>query len=460
MEHCTRKCLPEVRLGSDMMSAQLKLQLNEEGQEYNLSELKQLLKTHGVKTGIIEEAIDKMITYSIYGVFVEVAKGKEATRGKDGYFIYHVQESKAETGPKILENGEVEYVHTNSYTIVEEGDLLAEYVPATNGEYGYTVDSKMLAPQKGSELSPLRGTGFRIENGKYYAKLHGKLEINEVGMQITNLLEVKGDVDIAYGHIDFDGDVSIRGDVHSGMEVKAKGNIEIKGHVGDCQIQAGKNITIGHGMQGKLTGKLTAGEDITCKFFESAQAFAGGNIYVSRVLNSKLEAEGHIKVEGRGAVILGGSVHAIQGIEVTEAGNEKEIPTVLAAGVFPQMIKRNTELDGLIHKVEDEVALLDKAAGVMQRMMQTKVAKETADRRMKIIQAKVIKSTELKKYKDEKVRTEALIESGKGADVVVQNIIYPGCRVEIAGTRILVKEQIKHAKFLFKEGRVDVALLY
>ncbi|MCI8509388.1 MAG: DUF342 domain-containing protein [Lachnospiraceae bacterium] len=460
MEQRTKACVPELQMDTEGMTARLKLHPNVTGQKFTVNELKDWLIYKNVKTGIVEDALHDMVVQGIYGIFMEVARGKEPVKGKDGHFIFYVKNPENEKGPKELDNGEVEYVHTKEYTIVEEGDLLAEYVPATNGEYGYTIDNTMRVPMRGKELPRLKGRGFRIEEGKYYAAAHGKVEITEIGMQVTNLLEIPGDLDINYGHVKFDGDVYIRGDVKSGMEIKAAGNVDIKGHVGNCVIEAGKNITINNGMQGKFSGRLKAGGNITCKFFENSKAVAGGDITVRSVLHSNLAAEGKIKVEGRESIVLGGSVYAVRGMEISEAGNQMEVPTKLAAGVLPAMMKRNAELLAMIKKVEEEVELLDKSARIMERITHTKVAKETANRRRKIIQAKIIKATELKKYKEEKLRSEELINSGKKARITVEKIIFPGCMVEISGNRIEIKEQIKHVKFVLKDGNIEAALLY
>ena len=460
MEQYTKECIPEVLPGAEMMAAQLKLHLDPNGQKYNVDDLVAWVQTFRVKTGIKKDAIQRMIDHDIYDVYVEIARGKSHVKGKDGYYIYHVRNAENTRGPKILDHGEVEYVHTNVYTIVEKDQLLAEYIPATNGEYGYTVDNKMLTPKKGSDLPPLRGKGFRLIDGKYYSNLHGKVEINEVGIHVTNLLEVKEDLDIEHGHIDFDGDVSVRGDVHSGMIVKAKGNVEIGGHVGNCYIDAGGNISIRQGMQGKFSGRLRAGGDIICKFFENANASAGGDIIVRSAMNSKLEAGGLVKMEGKDAVVLGGSIYAVQGMELTDVGNESEIPTQLVAGVLPDTFKRYAELTKLEKKVEEEVALLDKASGVMQRMMGAKVTEEITERRMKILQAKVIKSTELKRYKNERIRLEALIASGQDAMITVQNTIYPGCSVEITGVSVRVKDKVRHVKFVLNGADIDMRLLF
>lgn len=460
MEQHTKLCIPVVTLSSDMMSAKLKLHQQATGLEFSVDDLKRVLQDQGVKTGISEDALRDMIEHDIYDTDVEVARGKAPEKGKDGSFTFYFENAVNDEGPKELEDGSVEYISTTEYTIVEEGDLLAEYIPATNGVYGYSVDNKMLTPMRGKEQPPLRGNGFRKDENKYYALQHGKFERTDMGIYITNLLEVKETVDISYGHIDFDGDVYIRGDVKSGMNVKATGNIEIKGHVGNCQIVAGKDIIIRNGMQGKFSGKLQAGGEISCKFFENSQASAVGNISVRSVMNSTLETQGKVIVEGKESVVLGGSIHAVQGMDIREAGNDLEVETILAAGALPGMLKRDAELAELIKKTEGEVELLDRSIKILDRMEQTKVAKESANRKLKIIQAKVIRATDLKKYQEEKSRSEALLKSGQEAQIIVRNNVYPGCLVEIAGIPLRVRQKAAHVKFTLKDGDVRAILLY
>lgn len=460
MGQYTKACIPEVQIGTDRMTAKLKLQLDEMGRQLTVREIKEWLVSQNVKTGIKEEAILDMVEHDIYDVYVEVAKGKEPEKGKDAYFIFYVSNPENAKGPKILEDGSVEYAYTKEYTVVEEGQLLAEYVAATNGIYGYTVENAMRTPMKGKGLPPLKGKGFRVEEGKYYAVKGGKVEITETGLYITDLLEIKSDIDINSGNIDFKGDVCIFGDVHSGMSVKATGNIEIRGHVGNCIIEAGGDITIKEGMQGKFSGSLKAGGDIACKFFENAEARAKGNIYVRSVLHSKLEAKGIIKVEGRDSTVLGGSLYAVKGIELMEVGNVMEVPTTIAVGVLPKTLSKIRELDVMIKKIEDEMSLLERSVKTFKNMEQSQMTKETEDWRKKVIQAKVIKTTELKQCQDEKIRCETLVKSGKDAKIIVQKTIFPGCRVEIADDGIEVRQELKHVKFVLRDGNIEAALLY
>lgn len=460
MEKRTLRCVPQLQMELDEMSAKLRLTMEDNGHEFSLGELVSWLKSNGVKAGIMEDALQQMIDSSLYGIYYEVAKGKFPTRGQDGRFVFHVKNPENQNGPRILEDGSVEYMHTEEFTIVEAEDLLAEYVPATNGQFGYTITNAIRNPSKGKDLPRLKGKGFYVQENRYYATERGKVSITKDSIVVSNLLEIKGDVGIEHGHVVFDGDVYITGDVRSGMTVKATGNVEVKGHVGNSSIEAGKDITIRNGMQGKVTGTLKAGGSIYCKFLENVQAKADGDIVVRSLLHSFVQAKGFVKVEGRGAVVIGGIVNAIRGIEAQEAGNVTEVATVLVAGAMESHLSKRTEILEKIKKVEGEIALLDRSSAALAGMPAERLTPEMKQWKKKITQAKIIKATELKRARDEKLHIEALIGSGKDAQIVVQKIIYPGCTIEIATQEVHIKSEIKHAKFILKDGNIEVVLLY
>ena len=143
-----------------------------------------------------------------------------------------------------------------------------------------------------------------------------------------------------------------------------------------------------------------------------------------------------------------------------EVGNVMEVPTTIAVGVLPKTLSKIRELDVMIKKIEDEMSLLERSVKTFKNMEQSQMTKETEDWRKKVIQAKVIKTTELKQCQDEKIRCETLVKSGKDAKIIVQKTIFPGCRVEIADDGIEVRQELKHVKFVLRDGNIEAALLY
>ena len=439
-----------VHIATDDMSASITLPTPDKSDEWTLDMVIDILNAAGVKTGIDKDLIKEIIDNNRYTEEIVVAKGKRAVDGKDGYYTFlYTPEERDRGTPIIRDDGKVEYIKTEHYTIVNEGDIIARYTRPTPGEFGYTVTSRILAPSKGKALTPLKGKGFVVvnEGSEYVAGVSGKLDIKETSIIISPVLQIEGNVDIAVGHIDFSGDVIIKGDVLSGMKVSSKGSITIYGHVGASYVAADKDITVKQGIQGKGKGKLVAGGDIIGVFCERAILRAKGNITINVLMDCDVKADGIIKVEGRQGLILGGNVQAISGIEAVTVGSEAEVVSALYTGVPDTDNFRIIQLKALMKKVEEEVALLDRSTKIFERMERTQVTKEIENRRMKIIRAKVIKDTELKGYMREYNQINDNMNIGRDSKVIVHGIVYRGTRIEIMGVRYNTMDNARDVAF-------------
>lgn len=192
---------------------------------------------------------------------VVVAKGKEPIDGEDAHFCYYFKK-EVNPKPKVLADGTVDYKNMELFEFIKKDTLVAEYFPATAGTFGYDVTGQMISPKHGKELPALRVIGVRVseDKKKYYADIDGIIEWHEGEnkLEIRNLYTVPGNVDAATGNIRFNGDVNIMGNVTSGFSVQAAGNIVIDGHCEASQIEAGGDVIIRKGCQGKGLGKIIA----------------------------------------------------------------------------------------------------------------------------------------------------------------------------------------------------------
>ncbi len=440
-----------VHISSDRMSATFKIPLPQNGKDMTVEEIVDVLKAARVTAGIDKECIAKALEECKYEEDIIVAWGKEPINGRDGYFTFDKEPAEKQEKPQVNEDGSVEYIRTEEYLIVNKGDEIATYTPATLGEFGYMIDSQILIPKKGKDIQAYRGKGFTIIDGdgvkKYIASTSGKLDIGEKTLVVSPILDIKEDVDISTGHIDFMGDVIVRGDVTSGMKVRSSESVVVYGHVGASHIVADKNITIKQGMQGKGKGKLEAGGYIQGTFFERAILKAKDGINANTLMDCDVDSIGIVKVNGRQGLILGGKVNAIQGIEAKTVGNEAEILSILNAGISTDVNIKLAETIKLMEKVQSEIDLLDRSTKIFEHMEKTQVTKEIEARRMKIIRAKVIKDTELKNHIKDYEYYNWLIELSKDTKVIVNGIVYRGTRVEIMNQRYNVGEIARDVSF-------------
>ena len=278
--------------------------LDEIGQDgaYTYEEVIDKLSAAGVRTGIDEAKIRDVIVKKIYGQEVVVAQGKEAVNGTDGHYIFYFDENyERDNKPTLREDGSVDYFNVKLFEKVSQDDKLAEYVEPTKGEFGYDVCGKLLVPKPGRPSPRLRGRGFTVsDDGKtYYAQLDGKVEYRNYDLNVSNVYSVSGDLDIGTGSIDFNGDVTISGGVHSGVTVHAMGNIFIGGYVEDAILKAGKDIIIKDGVNARENGLIEAEGNVSARFFENAKIISHGDIKCDYMLNTNAMAYGNIYLEGK-----------------------------------------------------------------------------------------------------------------------------------------------------------------
>ena len=428
--------------------------------ELTEEEIKAMLEQEKIVSGIDEEAIKKIISDKICQKAVLIAKGKPAITGEEGHFKYFFN-SEIKKNPKMLPDGSVDYKNTKYFQMVKEGDKVAEYIPAGRGESGYTVRGHFLAAKPGKEVPPLKGQGFIMSEDKkeYFAKVAGKIEIKNRLLMIEKVLIIKGDVDLTSGNVDFVGDVHVKGDVVSGMEIKAKGQVVVSGHVGAANIEAGEDIILKSGISGHDKAVLVAGGDIHGKFFESATIRTLGNLYANSILNSEIEVAGVIQTNGKHGTIIGGKVHATGGICVSTIGSIAEIPTQLECGINEKWVRDLQELQTQRKKTKVELGMALRALEAFKNIDEAGNHAILEDpRRKKLIKAKGIKEVELEALNSKIEELENRIESAARARITVTNKVYRGVKIMLHNHVMHTVKEYINVSFIIKDGQIDTVV--
>ena len=312
------------------------------------------LSDKGVKMGIDDAMLHKMIEERIYNRDVVIAQGKQMVNGEDGRYEFFF-DMDVNGKPTIRSDGTVDYMNLKLFESVKEGQLLAKYYHPTKGIFGFDVKGRLLTPKPGKPKSVLRGKGFKVsENGdEYYAALSGKVEYRNYDLKVINLLEIDGDVDLNTGNIDFDGDVNVKGNVITGVRINALGNIYIGGHVEGAVIMTQKDLILQEGINAKGIGKIYAKGNITGRFFENAEVYAEGDVNAGYILNSNITAIGKIIIDGAKGVIYGGELTGVMGIETPLLGNNAHTITTVRVGPSKKL---QTEYANLLIKIKEIVS--------------------------------------------------------------------------------------------------------
>lgn len=300
-------------------------------EEYILKELKDF----GIKAGIDKNVIATMLSDMEYYSTYTVAVGKNAVNGADGFYEFFFNTDTKNKKPAIREDGTVDYSVQRELTV--EGTKLAEYHPAKAGTFGYTVFASVIAPIPAKEAKPLKLKQVDKRGNEYFAKKSGQIVLDGNELSIQDQLYISGDVGFGTGHINFNGDVHITGNVNGGVRIIASGNVEIDGVVESVYIESGKDIIIKHGVHGRDRAKLKAQHSIVATFLEETEVEAD-TIIIDHMINCNATARKKVVATGKNGVIIGGVTTSNDRIEADVISNQKGIKTTLILKTLPDRI--------------------------------------------------------------------------------------------------------------------------
>lgn len=423
-----------VRISPEMTEAYLTVSAPTEGEFYDEGDLRDILERRGVIYGIRREALIEILEKKRYFKEYLVAEGKRPVDGKDGRFEF-LFNTKSDNKPKVLKDGSVDYGSMAKVEIVEEGTEIVHYMPAKQGIDGIDVRGQIIKCRPGKELPQLKGKGFAVSEDKtrYISTVCGKVEYNNDRLVVSNTLTIDGDVTRITGDIDFKGDVLIRGNVITGMSVRAAGNITVDGHVEAASLEAGKDIVLKNGMQGGGRGEINAGGDVSGKFFEQTTIYSKGDINANALLNCNIISEGKITVSGRMGVLVGGSASAIEGITATIIGNMSEVKMHINLGVDHSIYVKLAELEEKMKKVKEDIDKLNVAMKQISALIEKSPNADLSQKKMNILRTKISRDTQLSSLAEEVRKISDFIDRSSDARLVVTKSIYRGTKVTING---------------------------
>lgn len=444
-----------LRIDEDKMAAWLYLKPPAEGQTYTKRDLENYLEFNGVVKGFHSSNLSAMIKKKVYDREILVARGAEKKPGTDGYFEY-LFEPEEHSGPKVNEDGSVDYSSMSALQNVHKGDKVAIYHYAVQGEDGYTVVGGEVKADPVRDLPPMRGKGITRENGVYYAMSDGKIEVKEGKIDIQNVHEIMGDVDAIIGKIEFFGDVIINGNVEGGIVIRAGRNIEIHGTTGAASLFAGGDVVLSRGIQGG--GKISARGNVYAEFIENTTVEAGGVVQANVILNAKVSTKDRVIAVGKRGAIIGGYTHALKCIEAMTAGNDVELKTVLHSGYEPESFDKLLDARRRESEIREKLAkLVDTMTEALRekRMRGPNTSRNTDASLVEWNRLKDEYFVELDKVGQERDELETTMEAGRDSYIKVDGNIYRNVAVGINAEQMTLDRNTCFMRYAAEKGVIE-----
>lgn len=307
----------------------------------------------GIDITKIENACGRLPNIDTPDEVIMIASGQPPQHGVAGRIEFKVDASGQVlyhgTGTSE-EDGRVDYKQATTITTVNEGDLLAELIPPTEGKPGVSLTGKTLPARKGKAVLLRLGEGVEVdaEGRLFVATQKGRPIFSANTLTVSQVYQVSGDVDNTTGNIVFDGHVIVLGNVQDQFSIKAK-SLEVHGTVGAASIYCKGPVTLMAGINGRDEGEVITDGIIQAKYVNQSRITTNSNLMVDReIVNSRIWCRGMVTAEK----LIGGECIALLGIEASIIGSEIGVATLLEPGANYKIRRLEQAMEALSPKIE------------------------------------------------------------------------------------------------------------
>ncbi len=434
------------------------------GNPCNMDIVKQALTEKHISYGVSEDSIREALEEKNWAYKILVAEGKAPVNGKDAKLIYKFPLPSERVGPKIDENGKVDYHDLGLIHNVKMGELLVEKTPGDEGTPGTSVLGTEIPAKKGKDIRLPRGTNTVADEDELnlYATIDGHVTIVDNKVMVNPVLTVSGDVDYSTGDIDFVGNVCITGSINSGFKVNSGGDVEVRGFIDGAEVTAAGSILVRGGITGCMKTLIKARDSIHARFVENSRLDAGRDVLIREaIMQSYIKAGECVKVSDRKALIVGGTIQAGREVEAKVIGSQLATQTIVEVGVNPHLRGEYQTLNRAKDEKKRAMDILNHNLQVFQR---SGVSPENLSERRKMELIKMLDNLksvrqELEQVTERMVAIENEFQKTQAAKVRVLEIVYPGVRISIGQPIYIVNDPIKYSEFILDQGEVRLTSL-
>lgn len=421
--------------------------------------IERVLTTQGINIPLDQKRISDFVDNPVYDQEYEIMTGIFPVDGRDAYIAYQFETDLTKIRVKEAANGQMNFKELNRIQNVVAGQPLAQKMLAEPGKSGKTLFGRYLEAKKGKDINFPLGKNVSVDSDgcTIIADINGQVLLVNDKIHVEPILELEG-VNIKTGNITFLGTVIVKGNVDDGFDVKASGNIEILGTVGNCNIEAEGDIVVSQGIFGHDEGTIVTGGSLWAKFIQSTKVEAAEYIMVSdSIMNSHVTAMKRIILQGKKAQLTGGHLFATEEICARNIGSPGGTETILEVGFDPKAKHRLEELQGMqtllikeLEEVELDIATLENQKKIRRTLPKEKEEnlKKLKDKYEEITKQSEEYSTEIQEIQ---TRLRELKVMGK---VKAEGTVYAGVKVYVRDACDEVRENIKNVTFFYEKTLV------
>ncbi len=315
--------------------------------DITVEQIKEALFDKNIVSGVVvDEMIQGFISSSGFqSKAFKIAQGILPIQGENARVEFFFNTNYLKAGG-VTEDGVIDFKDRGEIPHVEEGTVLAEKIPMVESRHGNNIYGDVVETVPGKDLAIKYGTGAKLsEDGvKLIATVTGYPKYSLSGRIFVHEEYItQGDVDYETGHIDYDGNVNVKGRIKSGFKVKGNdiSAIELDGGI----LTAEGNVKIAGAIN---EAKIYSRGNVYASFVHNSKIECMGNVVITKeILDSDIECSGRCVVEN--GKIMSSQVTSKMGVKARNIGSEKAEPCLIKVG---HDVFINKELAGIKDKVD------------------------------------------------------------------------------------------------------------
>ena len=431
-----------------------------EGGELQADYIERQLEKQNITIGTNEEKISAFVDKPVYGIPYVVAEGIKPVDGHDAYIKYNFETDRSKIRIKESASGQVNFKELNLIQNVVEGQPLAQKMLAERGKAGKTLYGRYLEAKNGKDIPIPLGKNVKLDtDGRtIVATCNGQVLLSGSKINVEPVMEVES-VNIKTGNITFLGTVIVKGNVDDGFNVKASGNIEVYGTVGNSQIEADGDIIVSLGIMGRDEGTVKCGRSLWAKFIQNTTVEVEENVIVADgIINSNVTCNKRIILQGKRAAIIGGHLFATEEINAKSIGsNGGGSETVLEVGFDPRKKQRLDDLQARQAEVQHELEEVNLNMSTLENQKQMRKSlpqdKEEALALLYRKKGDLMDETDSIAAEIQEIQ-DYLRELKVIGKVSASGTVYPGVKLYIRDVKEDIRTEIKSVTFYLENGFV------
>jgi len=349
----------------------------------------------------------------------------------------------------------------NPLAMFDAGAMLLRLQPAKQGAGGIDVFGLPIPVDDQVEIEISAGENVekrRVGDAYVYTATQRGTPFLEAGvLRVSDEYIINADLTPAYGNIEYEGSVRIQGDVPNGYRVASEKDITISGVVNESQILSGQNINIDSGCMGAGTARLVTGGDLSAKYIDHAQVQSHGDVCVANeVIASKVECLGTARFSK--AVVRGGDICALGGVEIGVLGSDEHMRTQVTAGEDYRVLEFGVEceqernlLATQASEIKDQLRAYRDGAMALGGLNPADKA-EIEKRQLRLEEISLARAELTQEWRQ---RRAAAAQAGR-PEILVHRKMYPGTLITLRGAKRRVAHPVKGpVKIIENSGAIE-----